>query len=82
MKDIEASLRDERFAPIAEHAQEIWALLRQESSVDLAAVRLEGTGTRRKVSLDVSVDGQEGVAVSVMSQGSSTGSRSASFSRG
>lgn len=69
MKDMEASLRDERFAPIAEQAQEIWALLRQESSVDLAAVRLEGTGTRRKVSLDVSVDGQEGVAVSVMSQG-------------
>jgi hypothetical protein len=69
MKAAETSLRDDRFTPIADRSQEIWALLRQESSVDLSAVRLEGTGTRRKVALNVSLDGQEGVAVSVMSQG-------------
>lgn len=69
MKNEESQLRDHRFEPIAEQSQRTWALLRQESNVELAGVELTGTGTRRKVSLDVSVDGQQGVAVSVMSQG-------------
>ncbi len=61
--------RDERFAPIAAHAQEIWDTLRTESNVSLARPRLEGASTRRRVTLDVSVDGTEGVALGVMSQG-------------
>jgi len=69
LKGAESALRDDRFTPIATRAQEIWTLLRQQSNVDLARVKLEGTSTRRRVTLDVSVDGQEGVAVSVMSQG-------------
>jgi recombinational DNA repair ATPase RecF len=69
MKEAEADLRDARFAPIASRSQSIWALLRQQSNVDLGGVRLEGGGNRRRVALDVSVDGQEGIAVGVMSQG-------------
>jgi hypothetical protein len=65
----EGSLRDERFEPIASRAQEIWSSLRQQSNVDLARVKLAGNKTRRRVELNVTVDGQEGVAVSVMSQG-------------
>ncbi len=69
LDDAETSLRDERFRPIAERAQHIWSVLRQESNVDLEAVRLDGTGTRRRVALDVAVDGESGVALGVMSQG-------------
>lgn len=62
-------LRDDRLAPIAEQAQRIWQLLRQESNVELGPVRLEGSATRRRVALDVTVDGIEGAALGVMSQG-------------
>jgi hypothetical protein len=44
-------------------------MLRQESNVDLGPVRLAGASTHRKLSLDVTVDGVEGAALSVMSQG-------------
>lgn len=69
LKATEASLRDDLFEPIAGRAQEIWKLLRQNSNVDLAGVKLDGAGTRRRVVLDVTVDGTEGVALGVMSQG-------------
>ena len=69
LKAAAAGLRDERFQPIAERAGEVWKLLRQQSHVDLGAVRLEGTGTRRRVALDVTIDGVEGAALGVMSQG-------------
>jgi hypothetical protein len=69
LKDAEASIRADRFKPIADRCQRIWTLLRQESSVDLAGIQLESSGTRRKVALDVSVDGERGVALGVMSQG-------------
>ncbi len=69
LKAAEGVLRDARFAPIAQQAQTIWAKLRQQSSVDLTDIRLAGTATRRKVELDVAIDGREGVALGVMSQG-------------
>jgi recombinational DNA repair ATPase RecF len=69
LKDAESALRDERFAPIASHAQAIWSMLRQQSNVDLAKVKLDGKGTKRHVDLEVSVDGHDGVALGVMSQG-------------
>jgi ABC-type Mn2+/Zn2+ transport system ATPase subunit len=69
LKDAEATLRDRRFEPIATRSQEVWTLLRQKSSVHLAGIKLEGTANRRRVALDVTVDGKEGVAVGVMSQG-------------
>jgi ATPase subunit of ABC transporter with duplicated ATPase domains len=56
-------------APFAADSQRRWQQLRQESSVDLGAVRLEGTSTKRRVALDVTVDGTDTAALSVMSQG-------------
>jgi RecF/RecN/SMC family protein len=62
-------LRDEGLAPIAERAARAWQELRQESNVDLGPVRLEGSATRRRVALDVTVDGEASAALGVMSQG-------------
>lgn len=62
-------LRDEGLQPIADHAADVWRQLRQESNVDLGPVRLEGAKTRRRVELDVTVDGDAGAALAVMSQG-------------
>lgn len=68
--ELEANVvRNERFEPIADTVGELWALLRQSSNVELSDVRLEGKGTRRRVQLDVAVDGIKGAALSVMSQG-------------
>ncbi len=69
LKGVEGELQASRFAPIAERAQAVWNELRQQSSVDLTQIRLAGTATRRKVELDVTIDGREGVALGVMSQG-------------
>jgi recombinational DNA repair ATPase RecF len=62
-------LRNARLAPLADQARTIWAMLRQESNVDLGAFRLAGTATQRKLELDVSIDGEPGAALGVMSQG-------------
>ena len=64
-----ADLRDRRLAPLACESRAIWAELRQESNVDLGAFRLAGTDTRRRLELDVSIDGEPGAALGVMSQG-------------
>ena len=64
-----ATLRNERLAPLADKAKEIWAALRQESNVDLAAIRLEGQKTTRRVELRAGVDGTDTEALGVMSQG-------------
>ena len=64
-----ATVRDERFAPIAEKAIATWKQLRQQSNVELGKVALAGATTTRKVALEVNVDGVEGAALSVMSQG-------------
>jgi energy-coupling factor transporter ATP-binding protein EcfA2 len=69
MKLAAVDIRTERFQPIAGRAQAIWGLLRQQSNVDLAGIELEGANTRRRVTLDVTVDGVEGAALGVMSQG-------------
>lgn len=62
-------LRNKRLEPIAEQARQIWAELRQESNVDIGAISLEGTNTRRKAVLKGTVDGAPSDALSVMSQG-------------
>ena len=62
-------IRNERLSPLADQARTIWAMLRQESNVDLGAIRLAGSATQRHVELDVSVDGAAGSALGVMSQG-------------
>jgi DNA repair exonuclease SbcCD ATPase subunit len=68
-KAAEADLRAERFRPIAEKAREVWGHLRQNSNVELDDVQLEGSATKRRVALDVTVDGVKGAALGVMSQG-------------
>lgn len=62
-------LSDERMTPFATRSQEIWQQLRQESAVDLGGITLTGSGNQRKVRLDVTVDGSDTAALSVMSQG-------------
>ncbi|HET9051600.1 MAG TPA: hypothetical protein VFO60_07835, partial [Candidatus Dormibacteraeota bacterium] len=71
VKREELRLRDERFAPIATAAQANWTALRQGSSVVLGGLRLEGArrSPSRRVALDVSIDGVDGQALGVMSQG-------------
>lgn len=64
-----ADLRNQRLEPIAEEARRIWAELRQESNVDIGAISLEGSSTRRKAVLKGTVDGAPSEALSVMSQG-------------
>jgi hypothetical protein len=70
LKSTGTAIRNERLAPFAAHSQRIWAQLRQESNVELGAMALEGTNTRRRVVFPVSVDGADnGTALGVMSQG-------------
>jgi energy-coupling factor transporter ATP-binding protein EcfA2/RNA polymerase subunit RPABC4/transcription elongation factor Spt4 len=69
MKTTIERMRDERLAPFAEQQAAIWSELRQESNVDLGPVHLRGTSTRRRLVVDVTVDGVDGAALGVMSQG-------------
>jgi hypothetical protein len=69
LKKAAAGIRDDRFAPIAASAAQVWDHLRQQSHVELGRIQLTGEGTRRRVALDVTVDGVEGAALGVMSQG-------------
>ncbi|BCJ61821.1 AAA family ATPase [Micromonospora endophytica] len=62
-------IRNDKLAPVAADATEIWNTLRQQSNVDLGAIQLAGTGTSRRVDLKVNVDGVPGAALGVMSQG-------------
>jgi energy-coupling factor transporter ATP-binding protein EcfA2 len=62
-------IRNARLAPFAQLSAQIWDMLRQESNVELGPIRLEGSATRRKLSLDATVDGVPCTALGVMSQG-------------
>jgi hypothetical protein len=69
LKDATTELRTERFRPIAEQARDLWEQLRQQSSVQLDDVMLAGAGPRRRLQMQVTVDGSDGSALGVMSQG-------------
>ena len=69
LRENAGELRNERITPLADQARHIWAELRQESNVDLGAIRLEGQNTSRRVTLEAAVDGTETEAFGVMSQG-------------
>jgi len=69
MRAASAEVRNERFAPIADLAQSVWETLRMQSNVELKKIVLTGAGSARKVVLEVTVDGMEGAALGVMSQG-------------
>jgi recombinational DNA repair ATPase RecF len=62
-------LRTERWSPIADQARAIWTSLRQRSNVSVEEVALAGSGVKRRVEVRVTVDGVEGAALGVMSQG-------------
>jgi recombinational DNA repair ATPase RecF len=69
LKNATDDIRNQRLAPLGVQARAIWALLRQESNVDLGAIRLSGSGNRRQVDVKVTVDGTASAALGVMSQG-------------
>ena len=69
LAEAEDRIRNARLRPIAKRAAEHWAELRQESNVELGGITLAGANTRRRVELDVRVDGSEASALAVMSQG-------------
>lgn len=69
LRDAHDELRDERFRPIAGAVQENWTELRQDSNVSLGDLRLIGAQTQRRLALEVKVDGEDGSALGVMSQG-------------
>lgn len=62
-------LRDRELQQLTGTAHEVWAALKAESNVDLGAVKLTGSNTRRRVELHAAVDGEDARALSVMSQG-------------
>ena len=68
LKNATDDIRNARLAPLGDRAREIWAQLRQESNVDLGAIRLSGSGNRRQVDVNVTVDGSPGAELGVMSQ--------------
>ncbi len=69
LKGATDDIRNARLVPLADEAKAIWLELRQESNVELGAIRLTGAATRRHVAIDVTVDGSQSVALGVMSQG-------------
>ena len=71
VKDVEADVRAERFRPVAERTRRFWETMRQSSSVSLEKIALVGTATAKQRHLDiaVTVDGEGGAALGVMSQG-------------
>lgn len=62
-------IRDTRMAQLTETSAQVWGMLRQESNVELGPIKLAGASTQRHVSVDVTIDGVAGAALSVMSQG-------------
>lgn len=69
LKDLEGELRTERFRPIRDQACALWEALGQESNVTLENIELLGRQNRRKLGLEVTVDGVDANALGVMSQG-------------
>ena len=69
LKNVTATLRSARWAPIEAKALTFWQALRLQSNVDLRSVGLVGHGPGRQVDLTVDIDGTEAPALAVVSQG-------------
>lgn len=69
LKDNDLKLKNERLAPISNGAREAWSRLRQESDVDIGALSLEGTATKRRVQIATTIDGEDAGSIAVLSQG-------------
>ena len=65
LKRCEAAIRDERFDTVKTQVTAVWDTLAVDSNVTLEDVRLGP----KKVEMDVTVDGDSGAALGVMSQG-------------
>ena len=65
IKGCEASIRDERFEEVRTQVKHVWDTLAVGSNVTLEDVRLGN----KKVDMEVTVDGDAGAALGVMSQG-------------
>ena len=65
----EDDIRAERFRPIAQRARDNWTLMGRGSSVSLDDLELTGRANARRLNLATSIDGQDGAALAVMSQG-------------
>ncbi|MBR8744643.1 ATP-binding protein [Nocardiopsis sp. MG754419] len=65
------SVRVDRLGPVASQAEQVWFRLRQERHIDLQGMRLIGRGARRRVEVDVTVDGvdDQTSAPGLLSQG-------------
>ncbi|MFW6640145.1 AAA family ATPase [Nocardiopsis algeriensis] len=65
------ALRAQRLGPVAAQAEQVWFQLRQERHIDLQGMRLIGRGARRRVEVDVAVDGvaDQTSAPGLLSQG-------------
>ncbi|MFV2196338.1 AAA family ATPase [Nocardiopsis sp. LOL_012] len=65
------AVRSERLGPVAGQAEQVWHRLRQERHIDLQGMRLIGRGARRRVEVDVAVDGvgDQTSAPGLLSQG-------------
>lgn len=61
--------RAERFQPLSDEALRNWGTLSSGSSVLLNSVNLIGQGNKRKIELEVEVDGAAAPGVGVLSQG-------------
>ena len=65
----EDDIRAERFRPIAQRARDNWKLMGRGSSVSLDDLALTGQANARRLDLATSIDGEDGAAIAVMSQG-------------
>lgn len=65
------AVRAERLGPVASQAEQVWFRLRQERHIDLQGMRLIGRGARRRVEVEVAVDGvdDQTSAPGLLSQG-------------
>lgn len=65
-----AEVRRERFAPIADQVRSVWEELRHDSNVAIDDLALDGSATRRRLEVTVSVDDERSDAgVALLSQG-------------
>lgn len=69
LKDNDLRLKNERLEPIQSQARDAWEKLRQESNVELGALQLTGTNTRRRVRISGAIDGEAVDSFAVFSQG-------------
>ncbi|MEO2108288.1 MAG: hypothetical protein ABGZ36_21940 [Actinomycetota bacterium] len=69
LKDCQVAIKAGRFEPVKGQTAQLWDQLRLASNVEVRDIELAGTGTQRRVELDVAVDGTDANALGVMSQG-------------